>query len=102
VPFLKEADGLSALQTFVYGELAPYIKALACQQRSRSHNQFRIWAVSLPFQATAQDQVMASAPGRLATQHLPENAPSNDLSNTAGASRPAFDKSYEPVNVSTW
>jgi Asp-tRNA(Asn)/Glu-tRNA(Gln) amidotransferase A subunit family amidase len=29
VPFLKEADGLNTLQTFVYGELTPYIKALA-------------------------------------------------------------------------
>ncbi|MDT5183604.1 MAG: hypothetical protein QOI29_1762, partial [Mycobacterium sp.] len=29
VPFLKQADGLETLQTFVYGELAPYIKALA-------------------------------------------------------------------------
>jgi aspartyl-tRNA(Asn)/glutamyl-tRNA(Gln) amidotransferase subunit A len=29
VPFLKEADGLNTLQTFVYGELVPYIKALA-------------------------------------------------------------------------
>lgn len=28
-PFLKEADGLNTLQTFVYGELVPYIKALA-------------------------------------------------------------------------
>jgi aspartyl-tRNA(Asn)/glutamyl-tRNA(Gln) amidotransferase subunit A len=29
VPFLKEADGLAVLDTFVYGELVPYIKALA-------------------------------------------------------------------------
>jgi aspartyl-tRNA(Asn)/glutamyl-tRNA(Gln) amidotransferase subunit A len=29
VPFLKEADGLQTLQTFVYGELVPYIKELA-------------------------------------------------------------------------
>jgi aspartyl-tRNA(Asn)/glutamyl-tRNA(Gln) amidotransferase subunit A len=29
VPFLKQADGLETLQTFVYGELTPYIKALA-------------------------------------------------------------------------
>jgi aspartyl-tRNA(Asn)/glutamyl-tRNA(Gln) amidotransferase subunit A len=34
VPFLKEADGLRTLQTFVYGELAPYIKALAAGRES--------------------------------------------------------------------
>jgi aspartyl-tRNA(Asn)/glutamyl-tRNA(Gln) amidotransferase subunit A len=28
-PFLKEADAFATLMTFVYGELAPYIKALA-------------------------------------------------------------------------
>jgi aspartyl-tRNA(Asn)/glutamyl-tRNA(Gln) amidotransferase subunit A len=29
VPFIREADGLNTLQTFVYGELVPYIRALA-------------------------------------------------------------------------
>jgi aspartyl-tRNA(Asn)/glutamyl-tRNA(Gln) amidotransferase subunit A len=29
VPFLKQADGLNTLQTYVYGELVPYIKDLA-------------------------------------------------------------------------
>jgi aspartyl-tRNA(Asn)/glutamyl-tRNA(Gln) amidotransferase subunit A len=29
VPFLEQADGLATLMTFVYGELTPYVKALA-------------------------------------------------------------------------
>lgn len=43
----------------------------------------RIWAVSLPFRATDPDQATASTPGRLRTQHHPDNALTDDLSNAA-------------------
>jgi hypothetical protein len=82
-------------------------------------NQVRIWAVSLPFQATAPDQATASAPGRLHTQHHPDNAASDDLSNAAikvpstqltsghlqvrrGPRSSNGIKSYGPVSVSMW
>ncbi|MDT5199174.1 MAG: hypothetical protein QOH34_696 [Mycobacterium sp.] len=55
VPFLKEADGLNTLQTFVYGELTPYIKALAA---GREHDLFPTGAAILAMQDPTFAQVL--------------------------------------------
>jgi aspartyl-tRNA(Asn)/glutamyl-tRNA(Gln) amidotransferase subunit A len=57
VPFLKEADGLETLQTFVYGELAPYIKALAA---TREGELFPTGAAIVAMQDPTFTQVLAA------------------------------------------
>jgi aspartyl-tRNA(Asn)/glutamyl-tRNA(Gln) amidotransferase subunit A len=57
VPFLKEADGLATLQTFVYGELTPYIKALA---DGREDQLFPTCAAIVAMQDPTFTQVLAA------------------------------------------
>jgi aspartyl-tRNA(Asn)/glutamyl-tRNA(Gln) amidotransferase subunit A len=61
VPFLKEADGLNTLQTFVYGELTPYIKALA---GGREHDLFPTGAAVLAMQDPTFAQVLEAGTKR--------------------------------------
>ena len=57
VPFLKQADGLQTLQTFVYGELTPYIKALAA---GREDQLFPTGAAIVAMQDPTFTQVLAA------------------------------------------
>jgi aspartyl-tRNA(Asn)/glutamyl-tRNA(Gln) amidotransferase subunit A len=57
VPFLKQADGLATLQTFVYGELTPYIKALAA---GREDQLFPTGAAIVAMQDPTFTQVLAA------------------------------------------
>jgi aspartyl-tRNA(Asn)/glutamyl-tRNA(Gln) amidotransferase subunit A len=57
VPFLKEADSLDTLQTFVYGELTPYIKALAA---GREDQLFPTGAAILAMEDPTFTQVLAA------------------------------------------
>jgi aspartyl-tRNA(Asn)/glutamyl-tRNA(Gln) amidotransferase subunit A len=57
VPFLKQADGLATLQTFVYGELTPYIKVLAA---GREDQLFPTGAAIVAMQDPTFAQVLAA------------------------------------------
>jgi aspartyl-tRNA(Asn)/glutamyl-tRNA(Gln) amidotransferase subunit A len=57
VPFLKQADGLATLQTFVYGELTPYIKALAA---GREDQLFPTGAAIVAMEGPTFTQVLAA------------------------------------------
>src|SRR6202171_3283768 len=57
VPFLKQADGLQTLQTFVYGELAPSINALAA---GREDQLFPTGAAIVAMQDPTFTQVLAA------------------------------------------
>lgn len=61
VPFLKEADCLNTLQTFVYGELTPYIKALAA---GREDELFPTGAAKLAMQDPTFAQVLEAGTKR--------------------------------------